>query len=88
MAAETERADIREARHDWKTHRQPRMHEEVHRLIFIDETGTTTKMTRLRGRARVGARLKAKAPFGHWVTQTFMGCGMTASSRPGSSTSR
>ena len=29
-------------------------------------------MTRLRGRARVGARLKAKAPFGHWGTQTFI----------------
>lgn len=48
------------------------MHGQVDRLIFIDETGTTTKMTRLRGRARVGARLKAKAPFGHWGTQTFI----------------
>ena len=42
------------------------------RLIFIDETGTTTKMTRLRGRARRGKRLKMKAPFGHWGTQTFI----------------
>jgi transposase len=63
---------VREARHNWKVHRQPWMREEVHRLIFLDETGTTTKMTRLRGRARVGARLKAKAPFGHWGTQTFI----------------
>ena len=47
-------------------HRQPRMREGVHRLVFLDETGTTTKMTRLRGRARRGARLKATAPFGHW----------------------
>jgi transposase len=38
------------------------------RLVFIDETGTTTKMTRLRGRARRGQRLKMKAPFGHWGT--------------------
>ncbi len=52
-------------------HRQPRMCEAVHRLVFLDETGTTTKMTRLRGRARRGARLKADAPFGHWATQTF-----------------
>jgi hypothetical protein len=37
------------------------------RLIFIDETGTTTKITRLRGRARLGRRLKRKAPFGHWA---------------------
>lgn len=43
-----------------------------HRLVFIDETGTTTKMTRLRGRARRGERLKMKAPFGHWGTQTFI----------------
>jgi len=48
------------------------MREEAFRLVFLDETGTTTKMTRLRGRARIGARLKAKAPFGHWGTQTFI----------------
>ena len=48
------------------------MCEEIHRLVFLDETGTTTKMTRLRGRARRGARLKADAPFGHWATQTFI----------------
>jgi DDE superfamily endonuclease len=52
--------------------RQPRMREAVHRLVFLDETGTTTKMTRLRGRTRRGARLKAQAPFGHWLTQTFI----------------
>jgi hypothetical protein len=38
----------------------------------FDETGTTTKMMRLRGRARLGLRLKMKAPFGHWGTQTFI----------------
>lgn len=48
------------------------MREQRHRLIFIDETGTTTKMTRLRGRARRGERLNSKAPFGHWGTQTFV----------------
>jgi transposase len=63
---------VREARKVWKDIRQPRMSEEPHRLIFLDETGTTTKMTRLRGRARRGARLKANAPFGHWATQTFI----------------
>ena len=41
-------------------------------LVFIDETGTTTKMTRLRGRCLKGQRLYAKAPFGHWLTQTFV----------------
>jgi len=45
--------------------RQPHMRQQIHRLVFLDETGTTTRMTRLRGRARRGARLKATAPFGH-----------------------
>jgi transposase len=48
------------------------MRQEPHRLVFIDETGTTTKMTRLRGRSKRGERLHATAPFGHWGTQTFI----------------
>ena len=48
------------------------MQKRPQRLVFIDETGTTTKMTRLRGRARRGQRLRMKAPFGHWGTQTFI----------------
>jgi hypothetical protein len=50
----------------------PRMHLEPHRLVFIDETAVTTKMTRLRGRSVRGSRLEATAPFGHWRTQTFI----------------
>ncbi|MGH8246724.1 MAG: IS630 family transposase [Gammaproteobacteria bacterium] len=71
-ASEQDRPDIREARAAWKETRQPRMRRERHRLVFIDETGTTTKMTRLRGRCPRGRRLYAKAPFGHWKTQTFI----------------
>lgn len=48
------------------------MQAEPGRLVFIDETGTTTKMTRPRGRSRRGTRLEADAPFGHWKTQTFI----------------
>ena len=48
------------------------MREQAHRLVFIDETATTTKMTRLRGRALRGQRLRGRAPFGHWKTQTFI----------------
>jgi len=56
------------------------MGQQVHRLVFLDETGTTTKMTRLRGRARRGARLKATAPFGHWATHAGLRCdSLTAS---------
>jgi transposase len=48
------------------------MRRDPHRLVFIDETSTTTKMTRLRGRARRGDRLRATAPLGHRGTQTFI----------------
>ena len=61
-----------EARRRWRLYRQPRLREQRHRLVFIDETATTTKMTRLRGRALHGQRLKARAPFGRWNTQTFV----------------
>jgi transposase len=40
-------------------------------LIFIDETGASTKMARLRGRAAKGERCVSSAPFGHWKTTTF-----------------
>ena len=52
------------------------------RLIFIDETGASTKMARLRGRAPRGQRCRASVPHGHWKTTTFVGAlrlgGMTA----------
>ena len=88
-ASEQDRPDIRKARQEWRDKRQPRMRLEPHRLVFIDETGTNTKMTRLRGRCRKGQRLHAKAPFGHWKTQTFIaGLRVTGSPLPLSSTRR
>jgi transposase len=52
------------------------------RLVFIDETGTSTKMTRLYGRSQRGSRCVAAIPHGHWKTTTFVGglrlAGMTA----------
>jgi len=41
-------------------------------LVFIDETGTSTNMARLRGRAPRGDRLVGKIPHGHWKTTTFV----------------
>jgi len=41
------------------------------KLVFIDETGTSTKMARLRGRSPRGARCVAAVPHGHWKTTTF-----------------
>jgi transposase len=50
--------------------------------VFIDETGASTKMARLRGRAPRGERCRAPVPHGHWKTTTFTGAlrlsGMTA----------
>jgi transposase len=43
------------------------------RLIFIDESGLSTKMARLRGWAAEGERCQAAIPHGHWKTITFVG---------------
>ena len=48
------------------------MREEPHRLVFVDECGTKTNMTRTRGRARRGERVRDHAPFRHAGTQTFV----------------
>ncbi len=39
--------------------------------MFIDETGASTKMARLRGRSKRGQRCRAAVPHGHWKTTTF-----------------
>jgi hypothetical protein len=41
------------------------------KLVFIDETGATTKMARLYGRAPRGERCRAAVPHGHWKTTTL-----------------
>ncbi len=41
------------------------------RLVFVDETGASTKMARLRGRSKRGERCHAAVPHGHWKTTTF-----------------
>ena len=55
---------------------------EPERLVFIDETGASTKMARRYGRAPRGQRCHAPVPHGHWKTTTFVGAlrleGMTA----------
>lgn len=38
----------------------------------MDETGASTKMARLRGRAPRGERCRAAIPHGHWKTTTFV----------------
>ena len=48
------------------------------RLVFIDESSAKTNLTRLRGRALRGQRVKAFAPYGHWHTTTMI-CGLRLS---------
>jgi transposase len=42
------------------------------KLVFLDETGATTKMARLRGRSPRGERCRAAVPHGHWKTTTLI----------------
>jgi transposase len=78
-ASEQERPDVAARRHAWFD-AQPDLDPE--HLVFIDETGASTKMARLRGRAKRGMRCRSPIPHGHWKTTTFTGAlrltGMTA----------
>ncbi|EIQ00071.1 LOW QUALITY PROTEIN: transposase [Opitutaceae bacterium TAV1] len=66
-AAEQDRADVKEARQRWRES-QPSLPAE--KLVFIDETGLNTKMTRLRGRCARGRRCVGRIPHGHYKTCT------------------
>jgi transposase len=68
-ASEQERPDVAAARAAWRL-AQPTL--DPHRLVFIDETGTSTNMTRLRARARRGRRVVGLVPWGHWKITTFV----------------
>ena len=41
-------------------------------MVFLDESGAQSNMTRRRGRAAIGERLVAKVPHGHWQTSTLL----------------
>lgn len=43
------------------------------RLIFVDESGANTAMTRTRARAPRGQRAVGAVPHGHWKTMTMLG---------------
>ena len=43
------------------------------RFVFLDESGVTTDMTRLYGRARPGPRIHEGTPDGRWRTVTLLG---------------
>src|ERR1700736_172326 len=68
-ASEQERPDVAEARAAWQAE-QPDL--DPARLVFLDETGTTSNMARLRGRAKRGHRVVGRVPWGHWKRMTFL----------------
>jgi transposase len=43
------------------------------RLVFLDETGIDTRLTRTDGRARRGQRATGKVPWGNWERLTVIG---------------
>ncbi|HMB77109.1 MAG TPA: IS630 family transposase [Kiloniellaceae bacterium] len=78
-ACEQQRADVLRHRQAWF---DAQLDLEPERLVFIDETGASTKMARRYGRSPRGERCRAPVPHGHWKTTTFVGAlrleGMTA----------
>ncbi|MFW8642875.1 IS630 family transposase [Rhizobium beringeri] len=78
-ALEQERDDLLSRRQEWF---DGQLDLDPAKLVFIDETGLSTKMARLRGRSLCGQRCRSAVPHGHWKTTTFTGAlrlsGMTA----------
>lgn len=72
MAEERSKSAVLKRRHDWVARRLPKMRENTEKLVFIDETGLNTKMTRTHGRCLKGQRLFGKAPFKRWGNQTLI----------------
>lgn len=68
-AREQGREDVRKKREQWKLFQQKAS---CNKLIFIDETGAKTNMTRLYGRARNGQRCHDHAPDGRWERTSIL----------------
>ena len=69
LPSEQDRPDIARRRARWKKY-QGRL--DPRRLVFIDETWAKTNMAPIRGWAVRGQRLRARVPYGHWKTLTFL----------------
>jgi transposase len=69
QAAERDRPDVTAKRSAW-AEKVPGL--DPAKLVFLDETGANTKMTRRYGRAPIGQRLVGRVPHGHWKTTTFV----------------
>lgn len=68
-AAEQDTAEAQQRRQAWRdevTHLAPEQ------LVFLDESGATTEMTRRYGRAPGNQRVGEAVPQGHWRTVTML----------------
>jgi transposase len=78
-ALEQDRPDVLKRRRAWC---DEQLDLDPQKLVFLDETGLSTNMARLRGRTIRAERCRAGVPHGHWKTTTFTGAlrqtGMTA----------
>jgi hypothetical protein len=68
-AAEQDCPDVRAARELWHRHLKD---VPIERLVFLDDSGASTTMTRTRGRAPRGLRVIDKVPHGHWLITTMI----------------
>jgi len=68
-AAERDRPEVQAERAAW-----PKTVGEIplRNLVFIDESGASTSMTRLYGRGLVGERVADSAPLSRWYTFTML----------------
>ena len=69
-AAERDREDVAEARAAWRAELAG---VDPARLVFVDETGIDTRMTRPYARAGRGERAVGKVPRGRWERLTVLG---------------
>ncbi|MEI6505188.1 MAG: IS630 family transposase [Planctomycetota bacterium] len=69
MAAEQNRPDVAGRR---RNHMIAARFVDPGSLVFLDETGARTNMTRLYGRSAVGERCVDHTPHGHWKTMTLL----------------
>ena len=72
-AAEQAREDVAQARQAWWTDPDALGGVSPERLVFLDECGVLTTLSRLHGRSPRGTRACASVPFGHWTRVTVLG---------------
>ena len=70
MASEQQRADVAEARARFQREMAA---VDPTDLVFVDESGVTTKRTPHYGRAPKGERVIDRVPHGHWKVLTVLG---------------